>query len=61
MNALVVKGCALADKILAIKAEGEVTSSSEETNLQEQMDHAFKEVQKWGDPEEKKVGCIFGF
>ncbi|XP_071798150.1 tripeptidyl-peptidase 2-like isoform X2 [Asterias amurensis] len=57
INALVVKGCALADKILAIKAVGEVLSSTcmEETDLQEQMDLTFKEVQKWGDPEEKKV------
>ena len=55
INALVVKGCALADRILAIRAEGEATSE-EERRLQEQMDQTFIEVQKWAEPEEKKVG-----
>ncbi|XP_022098727.1 tripeptidyl-peptidase 2-like isoform X1 [Acanthaster planci] len=55
INCLVIKGCALADRILAIRAEGE-TTSEEETKLLEQMNQTFNDVQKWAESEEKKVG-----
>ena len=61
INTMVVKGSALADRITSLRAEADKESSTstsstdEETNLVQQMDDVFYELQKWVDVEDKKV------
>ncbi|XP_072034385.1 tripeptidyl-peptidase 2-like isoform X2 [Amphiura filiformis] len=58
INTMCVKGSALADRILSLRAEAdkELSSSSDEENsLIQQLDEVFYDIQKWVDIEDKKV------
>ncbi len=54
-----VKGSALADRIMALRAESDKEPSSssvdEENGMLQQLDEVFYDLQKWVDIEDKKV------